>query len=80
MVMEVRRAMEGYQYCERIKSELIISLKLLEKMGMFKKDELTGVMKLTSSFLEASLAEAIIAYRVIGSRSFLETSEGLGGY
>ncbi|NIN53078.1 MAG: hypothetical protein GTN80_08490, partial [Nitrososphaeria archaeon] len=44
--MSLKSAVIGFQYSERIKSELIIAAKLLEEMTILKEDELTGALKL----------------------------------
>jgi len=55
---------------ERIKSELIIAAKLLDRLGELNGDELTGAAKMYSFFLEALEGEINIAYNVLGRKDF----------
>jgi len=55
---------------ERIKSELIIAAKLLDRLGELNGDELTGASKIYSFFLEALAGEINIAYNVLGIKEF----------
>jgi len=55
---------------ERIKSELIISAKLLDRLGELSGDELIGASKMYSFFLEALEGEINIAYNVLGMKDF----------
>jgi len=55
---------------ERIKSELIIAVKLLDRLNELSGDELTGASKLHSFFLEALEGEINIAYNVLGMKDF----------
>ena len=55
---------------ERVKSELIIASKLLDRLGELNGDELIGASKIFSSFLEALEGETNIAYNVSGMKDF----------
>jgi hypothetical protein len=66
--------MLNYQYAERIKSELIIATKLLERLSGLKDDELFGAEKLMSWFLDALLSEIEIAYDITRLRCFRDAS------
>jgi len=57
---------------ERIKSELIIAAKLLEKLDELEGDELAGAEKLMLSFLDALTGEVNMAHGVLGLRNFEE--------
>ena len=59
---------------ERIKSELIIATKLLQKLDELEGDELTGAEKLMLSFLDALTGEVNIAHGVLGLRNFEEAA------
>ena len=67
---EVGRAIVAFQYVERIKSELIIAAKLLDRLGELSGDELVGASKIYSFFLEALEGEINIAYNVTGMKNF----------
>jgi len=55
---------------ERIKSELIIAAKLIDRLGELSGDELAGASKMYSFFLEALEGEINIAYNVLGMKEF----------
>lgn len=55
---------------ERIKSELIITTKLFQKLDELKADELAGAEKLMLSFLDALMMEINTAYNVLGLQDF----------
>jgi hypothetical protein len=55
---------------ERIKSELIIATKLLQKLDELEGDELAGAEKLMLSLLDALRGEVNIAHGVLGLRNF----------
>jgi len=69
---DTRKAIICFQYVERIKSELIIAVKLLEKLNELKGDELAGAEKIMLSFLDALAGEVTIAHGVLGLRNFEE--------
>ena len=69
---DTRKAIICFQYVERIKSELIIAIKLLEKLGELKGDELAGAEKMMLSFLDALAGEINIAHGVLRMRNFEE--------
>jgi hypothetical protein len=55
---------------ERIKSELIIASRLLQKLDELEGDELAGAEKLTLSFLDALVGEVNVAHGVLGLQNF----------
>ena len=55
---------------ERIKSELIIASKMIDRLSELNGEELTGASKLYSFFLEALEGEINIAYNVLGMKEF----------
>ncbi len=68
--MSARKAILIYQFSERIKSELIISFKMLEKMAALSGEEWCGAEKLMTSYLEALLGEVRVAGHVVDSTHF----------
>jgi len=67
---EVGKAIVCFQYVERIKSELIIATKMLDRLGELNGDELTGASKMYSFFLETLEGEINIAFNVVGMKEF----------
>jgi hypothetical protein len=55
---------------ERVKSELIIAAKMLDRLNELSGDELEGASKLYSFFLMALEGEINIAYNVLGMKEF----------
>jgi len=53
----IRKAVICFQYGERIKSELIISTKLLMKISELEGDERAGAEKIVLSFLDSLIGE-----------------------
>ena len=72
---DTRKAIICFQYVERIKSELIIAVKLLEKLNELKGDELAGAEKMMLSFLDALAGEITIAHGVLGMQNFEEAKK-----
>jgi hypothetical protein len=70
--LNTKNAIICFQYVERIKSELIIATKLLQKLDELEGDELAGAEKLMLSFLDALTGEINIAHGVLGLRNFEE--------
>jgi len=66
----VGKAIVGFQYVERVKSELIIAAKIIERLSELTGDELTGASKLFSFFLAALESEINIAYNVLERTEF----------
>lgn len=60
----------GFQYAERVKSELIIAAKMIERLSELTDDELKGASKLFSFFLTALEGEINIAYNVLERTEF----------
>ncbi|HEC56978.1 MAG TPA: hypothetical protein ENI32_03735 [Candidatus Syntrophoarchaeum butanivorans] len=81
--MEIKEAIVGYLYADRIKSELLIASKLLDTLKSIKEGELTGAKKMTISFLEALLGELRIAINVTKSselsKAEMEIEKAIGG-
>jgi len=69
-LLDTRKAIICFQYVERIKSELIIATKLLQKLDELEGDELAGAEKLMLSFLDALVGEVNIAHGVLGLQNF----------
>ena len=55
---------------ERVKSELIIATKMLDRLNELSGDELEGASKLYSFFLTALEGEINIAFNVLGMKEF----------
>jgi len=55
---------------ERVKSELIIAAKMLDRLNELSGDELGGASKLYSFFLTALEGEINIAFNVLGMKEF----------
>lgn len=55
---------------ERIKSQLIIAAKMLDRLVELKGDEFAGASKMYAFFLEALEGEIDIAYNVVGMKEF----------
>lgn len=72
-IADVRKAIICFQYVERIKSELILAAKLLERIGELSGDELAGASKLFSLFLEGLEGEINLAHNVLHMKEFEET-------
>jgi len=64
-----------FQYVERIKSELLISVNFLELIIDLRDDEQNGANKLFRWYLDAVIGEINIAYNVINGQDFLQASE-----
>ena len=67
---EIGKAIICFQYVERIKSELIIASKLIDRLNELSGDEFTGAAKMYSFFLEALQGEINIAFNVLGMKEF----------
>lgn len=72
---DISRAIICFQYVERIKSELIIAAKLVDRLNELEGDELKGAAKMYAFFLEALQGEINIAYNVLEMKDF-ETARG----
>ncbi len=70
---DTKKAIICFQYVERIKSELIIAVKLLGKLEELKGDELSGAEKMMLSFLDALAGEVTIAHGVLELRDLEES-------
>ena len=69
---DTRKAIICFQYVERIKSELIIAVKLLEKLDELESDELAGAEKMMLSFLDALAGE--LDFDSVAARDTLESA------
>ena len=67
---EAGKAIVGFQYAERVKSELVIAAKMVDSLGQLTGDELKGASKLYSFFLTALEGETNIALNVVGRTEF----------
>lgn len=67
----IRDDIIGYQYAERIKSELIIGSKMIMVVETLRDSELEGAKKTLFAFLDALSAEANIASGVTGVQEFM---------
>ena len=67
---EVGKAIVGFQYAERVKSELMIAAKMVDSLSELTGDELKGASKLYSRFLAALEGETNIAFNVVGRTEF----------
>lgn len=76
---DVREAIIGFQFSERIKSELIIAAKLLGELGELEGDELAGGKKMVLSFLEALLGEIGLANNIVKQRNIREAGVKVEG-
>lgn len=68
--IEIGKAIIAFQYVERIKSELIIATKLLDRLAELSGDELAGASKISSFYFEAIEGDMNIAYNVTGMKEF----------
>jgi len=59
--MDARTAILNYQYAERIKSQLIIAFKMLEKLSVLSGEEWSGGEKMLLSYLESVSGEIRMA-------------------
>jgi hypothetical protein len=70
---DIGKAIICFQYAERIKSELILAAKMLERIGKLKDNELVGASKLFSFFLDGLQGEVNIAHNVLHMDEFERT-------
>ena len=59
-----------YQYSEKLKSELIIGMKLVKSLESLKGKEFDGGLKVVSEFFSALSVEVGIAYNSTGDERF----------
>ena len=71
---DVKKVIICFQFVEKIKSELIITSRLLGEIKELRGDELAGAEKLMSSFLKALLGEIRIAHNILRLQKFEEAS------
>lgn len=65
------------QYSEKIKSELIIAMKMLYLTQEVEEDEVKGANRMLNEFLNALAVEVRIAYNVTKDQRFKEVEEGI---
>lgn len=70
--MNTRVAILGYQYSERIKSELIIASKLLSMVETLGENDIACGRRLMMSYLEALLVEVRIADNLVKRKRFAD--------
>ncbi len=75
MDAEVKQALKEFQYAERLKSELIIGFKLLERLGGLNPEQLDGGEKILTIFLEALLTEIRIAHNATNLKNFADADK-----
>jgi len=68
--MEIREAILGLQYSEKVKSGLIIGINLLDQMMSLRDEELSGGKKVLIWYLEGLLREIRIAENVLGMGNY----------
>ncbi|MFQ6037999.1 MAG: hypothetical protein ACE5LV_05205 [Candidatus Aminicenantales bacterium] len=73
--MDIRKTVLVYQYSERIKSELIIALKLMTRLASISGTELQGAEKLMASYLESVVAEIRMARNIEESEPVLKAEK-----
>ena len=65
--LEIKEAVIGYQYGEKIKSCLIIATKLLDRVGALSGEKMLGAQEILMTYLDALLME--IGFAVNSSKS-----------
>ncbi len=71
----VEKAIIGYQFGERIKSELIIGSKMLETLETLESCELAGAKRAMHAFFDALSADTGMALRATGQPEFAMVEE-----
>ncbi len=64
-----------YQYSERLKSELIIGMKLVRSLETIDDKDFKGATRILSEFFSALSVEVGIAYNSTGDERFKEVNE-----
>lgn len=75
MEAEVRQALKEFQYAERLKSELIIGFKMLERLEGLNPEHFAGGEKILTTFFEALLTEIRIAHNATNLKNFAEADK-----
>lgn len=70
--LDVEDAIIAYNYCERIKSELLILLNLVEEAFNIEGAAAEGAKRIVLSFLNALMGEVRIAVAAVGGERFSE--------
>jgi predicted metallo-beta-lactamase superfamily hydrolase len=65
------------QYSEKIKSELIIAMKMLHLTKEVEEDEVKGANRMLTEFFDALAVEVRIAYNVTKDERFREVEDGI---
>jgi hypothetical protein len=71
----MRESIKLYQYSEKLKSELIIGMKLVRSLENLKDKEFEGGTKVVSEFFSALSVEVGIAYNSTGDERFKQVYE-----
>jgi hypothetical protein len=72
-----RNEVLGYQFAERIKSELIIGSKMLAVIESLDGSELEGAKKMLAAFFDALAIDAGMALKATGNPEFAMVEEKL---
>jgi len=84
LILDLKKAFTIYQYCERIKSELLILSGLVDEAFKVKTEEAGGAEKVIVSFFEALIGEIRIAQHSTKMNEFfdaeLRLKEALGNF
>lgn len=67
---EIKKAIIVFHYAEKLKSNLIITAKLLEVLGSMKNEEIAGAEKLLLAYINALIQEVNIATNASGVEGF----------
>ena len=74
---ETKKAVIAFNYAEKIKSNLIITVGLLEVLDDMRDDEIAGAEKLLVAYLNAVIQEVTIAANASGIQSFQDINTKL---
>jgi hypothetical protein len=74
---EIRKAIVVFHYAEKIKSNLILTVSLLEALDSIGKEEISGAEKLLLAYLNALIGEVNIAANASGLLGFRNVSAKL---
>ena len=75
--MEIKNAIIVFHYAEKIKSNLIIAVKLLDALENMREDEVAGAEKILVLYFDALILEVNIATNASGEKGFKNVSEKL---
>lgn len=74
---EIKKALIVFHYAEKIKSDLIITVNLLEFLSNMQNEEIVGAEKLLTVYLRALIQEVNIARNVSSTQAFQDVSAKL---